>query len=255
MDLISRVVLLGIAVLAGVLLYTPYEVFLEALIALSIVAAAVVGFSMHPRREVFYARTAVRLIEPDGNQVLERDLLAKRVELERLWLLFLPTFLAVAILVFFAAGSPAKISYLNWIFSSQYAYVALLVCQYPPLLVLLLLSGWIEERRVMRDAAACSARSFSISRARAGRLGHVSYLFMGEHGEYYGGYSFCFGLVQPYALATIVFHNVRKPELNKIAMGFLFHRLVVLGRGVTDLDEQTAAAQTALAETTIAPAG
>ena len=56
-----------------------------------------------------------------------------------------------------------------------------------------------------------------------------------------------------HALATIVFHNVRKPELNKIAMGFLFHRLMILGRGVTDLDKQTAAAQTALAETTSLP--
>jgi hypothetical protein len=37
--------------------------------------------------------------------------------------------------------------------------------------------------------------------------------------------------------------------LNKIATGFLFHRLAIVGRGVTDLDKQTAAAQTALAET------
>jgi hypothetical protein len=51
-------------------------------------------------------------------------------------------------------------------------------------------------------------------------------------------------------LATIVFHNARKPELNKIAMGFLFHRPIILGRGVTDLDKQTANAQAVLAETT-----
>jgi hypothetical protein len=51
-------------------------------------------------------------------------------------------------------------------------------------------------------------------------------------------------------LASIVFHNSQKPELNKIAMGFLFHRFVILGRGVTDLDKQTAAAQTALVGTT-----
>ena len=58
------------------------------------------------------------------------------------------------------------------------------------------------------------------------------------------------GLVQPLQLATVVFYNGRKPELNKIAMGLLFHRLTILGRGVTDLDKQTLAAQTALAETT-----
>jgi hypothetical protein len=71
-----------------------------------------------------------------------------------------------------------------------------------------------------------------------------------EHGEYYGGYSFYFGLVHPLQLATIVFHNVKNPEVNRITMSFLFHRLIILGHGVTDLDKQTVAAQTALAETT-----
>jgi hypothetical protein len=51
-------------------------------------------------------------------------------------------------------------------------------------------------------------------------------------------------------LATVVFHNVRNPDVNKIAMGFLFNRLIILGRGVTDLDKQTVAAQTLLSETT-----
>lgn len=102
----------------------------------------------------------------------------------------------------------------------------------------------------MRDAEACTARSFSIRRARVGWVGRVSYLFMGEHGEYYGGDCMYFGLPHPRELATIVFHNARTPELNKIVMGFLFHRLMILGRGVTDLDKQTAVAQTALVETT-----
>ena len=73
---------------------------------------------------------------------------------------------------------------------------------------------------------------------------------MGEHGEYYGGDCLYFGLVRPMQLATVVFHNVRNPDVNKIAMGFLFNRLIILGRGVTDLDKQTVAAQTLLSETT-----
>jgi len=86
----------------------------------------------------------------------------------------------------------------------------------------------------------------------AGPTGRISYLFMGEHGEYYGGHSFCLYLspARPRELASIVFYNAQKPESNKIAMAFLFHRLIILSRGVTDLDKQTAAAQTALAETT-----
>lgn len=251
MDLSRAALVVAIvAGFAGVLLFTPLEAFLEGIIALAIIVAAVVGFLMHPRREVFYVRTAVRLIDPDRRQALEHDFLAVRVELVRLWLLFVPTFLSVAVLVFFAASGPAKFSYLNWAFSSRFAYIVILFCQYPPLLVFVLLVAWIDERRVMRDAEACSARSFSIHRARVGWVGRVSYLFMGEHGEYYGGDCLYFGLPHPRELATIVFHNVRTPELNKIVMGFLFHRLIILGRGVTDLDKQTAAAQTALVETT-----
>ncbi|MGA7913961.1 MAG: hypothetical protein WCA00_01900 [Candidatus Acidiferrales bacterium] len=249
MDLILRAVLLFVAILAGVLLFTPYEAFLEGLIALVILAAAVVGFAIHPRREVFYVRTSVRLIDADRRQAIEKDLLAVRVEVARLWLLFAPTFLAVAFLVFFATGGPTKFSFLNWIFTSRLAYLAFLVCQYPPLLVLLLLWEWIAERRVMRDAEACSARSFSIYPTRAGRFGRVSYQFMGENGEYYGGDCAYFKLIHSRELAAIVFQNVRTPELNRIAMGFLFHRLIILGRGVTDLDKQTTAAQAVLAET------
>lgn len=244
-------VLAVVVVLAGTLLFTPYEAVLEGVIAFVMVTTVVAGFLMHPRRDVFYVRTALPIIAPDRSEYLEHDLLAVRVELARLWLLFVPTVLAVASLVFFAAGGPMQFSFLNWLFSSRYAPLAVLVMQYPPLFVLLLTAAWIAERRVMRDAEACSARSFSISQAQVGRAGQVSYLFMGEHGEYYGGHFFCLylGLVRPQQLATIVFHNVRKPELNKIAMGFLFHRLTILGRGVTDLDKQTAEAQTILAET------
>jgi hypothetical protein len=249
MEIISKALLLFLVVIAGVLLFTSYEAFFEGAIAFVMVVATVAGFSMHPRREVFYVRTNALLIDPDRNQGIEQDLLAVRVDLARLWLLFVPTFLAVAVLVFLAAGGPTKFSFLNWIFSSSYGYIGFMVCQYPPLLVLFLLAAWIGERRVMRDAEACSARSFSIFRAPAGWIGRVSYQFMGEHGEYYGGECAYFDLIRAQQLATIVFYHVRKPDVNKIAMGFLFQRLTIVGRGVTDLDKQTAAAQTALAET------
>ncbi len=65
----------------------------------------------------------------------------------------------------------------------------------------------------------------------------------------YGGACIYIGLVGSPELASIVFYNPRKPDLNQIAMGLLFHRLIILGRGVTELDKQTAAAQTVLAET------
>lgn len=247
---LTKPVIVVVGILAGVLLFTPYEAFLEGVLALAIVVAAVVGFLMHPRREVFYVRTTVRLIDPDRQQTLEHDFLAVRAEPERLWLLFVPTFLSVAVLVLFAADGPEKFSYLNWIFSSRYAPFVLPFSLYPPLLVFLMLVAWIDERRVMRDAEACSATSYSINRAPAGWVGRVGYAFRGEHGEYFGGDCLYFALSHPRELVTIVFHNVRSPELNKIAMGFVFHRFVILGHGLTDLDKQTVAAQRALAETT-----
>jgi len=241
-----------IGALAALLLLTPVEPYLEGLIAIGMVAIAVAGFFMYPRREVFYVRTSLRLVDADRNKTLERDFLAVRVQLARLWLLFVPTFLAVALLVFsFAAGGPMKFSYLQWISSSRYWFPVFLLWQYPPLLILVLLWAWIDERRVMRDAEACSARAFSVSRRmRGGWIRRVSYQFMGDQGEYYGGDCVHFGFVHSRELATVVFYDIRKPELNRIAMGFLFHRFIVVGRGVTELDKQTVAAQIALAEIT-----
>jgi len=251
LELLAALLVSVVGIVAGVLLFTPYEPFLEGAIALAIVVAALVGFLMHPRRELYYVHTAVRLFDADRRPILESDLLAVRVELVRLWLLFVPTFLSVTVLVLLAASGPAKFSYLNSVFSSRYSFMVLWFCVYPPLLVFLLLVAWIDERRVMRDAECCSATSFTIySRARAGLVRRVGYAFMGEHGEYYGGDCLYFELRHAPELATIVFHNVRRPELNKIVMGFLFHRLIVIGRGLTDLDTQTVAAQAALVETT-----
>src|SRR5579859_753137 len=113
--------LMVVVVLAGALLFTPYEAFLEGAIAAVMVTAVLVGFLMHPRRDVFYVRTALPVMAPDRTKFLEHDLLAVRVELARLWLLFVPTALAVASLVFLAAGGPMQSSFLNWLFSSRYA--------------------------------------------------------------------------------------------------------------------------------------
>lgn len=100
-----------------------------------------------------------------------------------------------------------------------------------------------------RHAAHSLSPSF---RPALGGLVECLYAFRGEHGEYYGGDCSYFGFRHPRELASVVFHNVRKPDLNKIAMGFLFCRFIILGRSVTDLDKQTAAAQAVLVGTTSA---
>jgi hypothetical protein len=241
-------VLFVVALVAGVSLFTPYEAFVEVSVALAIVLAVVIGFLIHPRRDIYYVRTSVRRMDPDRRQTLEHDFLAVRVELVRLWLLFVPTVLSVTVLVFFAASGPSKFSYLNWFFSSPYSYFFSSFCLYPPLLVFALLVLWIDERRVLRNAEACSATSFNIYSSNAAWGGRVGYAFKGEQGEYYGGDCLFFRVYHPAELATIVFHSARRPEFNKILMGFLFHRLTVMGRGVTELDQQTAEAQAALVE-------
>src|ERR1700678_3555084 len=102
MELISKALLLGAFVLAMVLLFGPYEAFLEGFIAFLRVATVVACFLMYPRTEVFYVRTTLQLKRPDRNLALEHDLLAVKVDPRRLWLQFIPTFLATGSLVFLA---------------------------------------------------------------------------------------------------------------------------------------------------------
>jgi hypothetical protein len=76
------------------------------------------------------------------------------------------------------------------------------------------------------------------------------FTFVDRSNTRYGGEGWHFGLTRPPVLANLVLYAARKPELNKIGGGLLFHRLVIVGRGVTDLDAQTTVAHAALAETT-----
>ncbi|MGA3300980.1 MAG: hypothetical protein ABSD87_12890, partial [Candidatus Acidiferrales bacterium] len=101
---IARVLLLGVLILAAAFLFTPYEAILEGILAIILVAAVVLGFTLYPLRDVFHLRTTLTVATPDGNLVLEHDYLAVKVQLARLWLLFLPTLLAVGFLVVTSAN-------------------------------------------------------------------------------------------------------------------------------------------------------
>ena len=78
--------------------------------------------------------------------------------------------------------------------------------------------------------------------------GYVSFSFVDRSGEIYAGEGVGFGLVRPPELARVVLYATRKPELNKIGVCLLFHRLVIIGRGLTDLDKAEAAARRVLAK-------
>jgi hypothetical protein len=186
------------------------------------------------------------LIESSGHPVFEHDFVAVKVELVRLWVLFVPTVLAVSSLVFSSAsGFLGNFSFLNWLLDSRYAVAAFYGAQVIHglvVFVLLMLQAWISERRVLRDAEASGTTSFT------NRKWGVTYAFLDERGSMYGGDCVNFHIVRPSALTTIVFYSRKNPDVNKIAMAFLFHRLIVLGRGVTDLNLQSIEAQQVLAE-------
>jgi hypothetical protein len=242
-ETIARVALLVFLMIEGTLLFTPYEAAFESIAAIGLIVAVFVGFALHPRKDVFYVRTVVRARSRKGHIVKEKDFVAVRVELVRLWILFIPTMMAVGLLVFTAArGKLWEYSLLQRALPAPYSYFVLQLTYYAPFAVILLLCVWIGERWVMRDAEACYARDFTIN------AGLVGFQFMGEHGDYYGGYGIYFGLVRSVELRSIVFYNPRKWERNRIALGMLFHGPVVLGRGVTDLHADTVKQHGALAE-------
>jgi len=232
----------GVAVLVAALLLPSYERILAGLAAIVMVAVVVVGFLFRPRKDMFYLRTTLVVSEPDYPLSVEHDRIAVRVELARLWLLFLPTFAAVAFLIVTSAKST------TWDFSlldrfgetgSYPIYYAIRAFQ---IVVVGLLSAWVSERWVLRDAEACSADSVST------KTGNMLYSFKDSQGEYYGGEGFPFALVRSPKLARIVFYRAAKPQVNKIAMGCLFHRPVIVGRGLTDLDEATVVTHSAKAQ-------
>jgi hypothetical protein len=250
MDDIARVGILGFLMLEAVLLFTRYEGAVEAMAAIVFVMAVIAGFAMHPRKNVFYVRTIMPTRTRSGHAAKEQDVLAVRVELVRLWVLFIPTMLAVGLLVFSAArGKLWEYSVLNRVLPVPFSLFAAQIMMYSPFAIVLLLSVWIGERWIMRNPEACYARDFRIN----GRT--ISFQFLGEQGEYYGGYGIYFGLVRSVELASIVFDDPRKWQRNRIAMGMLFHRIVVLGRDVTDLDADTVKQHSVLAEPATSEAG
>ena len=74
--------------------------------------------------------------------------------------------------------------------------------------------------RVLRNAEACSGRSYRISNRRIG------FQFVPDEGKYGGGDDFYFGLAKPWEVATLVFYDVDEIDRCKIAMSFLFHKIV-----------------------------
>lgn len=241
-----RILLVGAVVFGFVFFLPSFEPVGEAVAAIAFIGAVAYGFALHPRRDVFYVRTTTSSPDLDRNVLIDHDQLAVRVETARLWLLFLPTALAVAFLVVTSAnGTLWRFSIVERFLNSEAVGLAWGVLRLPVYVVGLGLWVWIRERRVLRNAEACSARSYWIAKGR------VTFQFVTDQGKYGGGDDFFFGLAEPRELAALVFYNLSDIDQSKIAMSFLFHKIVLLGRGLRDLDGETAAAHQFIRE----PAG
>ena len=248
MEDILRILFLGLALVAAALLFTSHEAQFEAFVAVAFVAAVIAGFLMFPRKDVYYLKTRVqrrrgRYIETGP----EFDYVAIRVELVRLWLLFVPTFLAVAFLaVSSARGRFGHASFLNRAMESGNTpqIAVFFLVQYAPMAVAFILWAWITERWALRDVEVVAAKNWGPDDRQSDRrrlIGRrVGYALYDERGELCGGECPYLGLVSEPELRSLVFYNVRKPARNRIAMGLLFHKPVVIGRGITELDKDTA---------------
>jgi len=229
----------GVGVLVAAALLPAYEGLLAGAAAVAVIAVVVFGFLLRPRRDTFYLRTTLVMSEPDFALTVEHDRIAIRVELARLWFLFLPTLAAIAFLIVTSArGTTWDFSVLDSIWKMG-SYPVILIVRLFLALYVGILSTWVSERWVRRDAEACSADSVST------KAGTLLYSFRDQSGGYYGGEGFPFALVRSPKLARIVFYRSSKPEMSKIAMALLFHNLVILGRGLTELDESTVTAHSA----------
>jgi hypothetical protein len=133
----------GVVVLVAALLLRSYEPMLAGLAAIAMVAIVVLGFLFRPRKEMFYLRTTVVVSEPDHLLAVEHDRIAVRVELVRLWLLFLPTFAAVAFLIVTSAkGNTWQFRLLDRFWETS-SYPVILGIRAFQIVVVGLLSTWV----------------------------------------------------------------------------------------------------------------
>src|SRR4051794_17318688 len=88
----------GFAVLVVILLLPLYERVIAASAAIVVIGLVTIGFVLRPKQEVFYLHTKTWKTF-DNELFQENDCIAVRLEIVRLWLLFVPTFLALALLL------------------------------------------------------------------------------------------------------------------------------------------------------------
>lgn len=223
---------IGLVVLIATFFLPMYQHLIAGTTAVIVVAMVGFGFLLQPTRAGFIIHTKVPLVI-DGDYFLEHNQIAVKVELTRLWLLFVPTFIAVGFLVATAVqGKTWRFALLDWADEGNpmhfYMFRALLF------FVVGLLSAWISERWVLMDGKVGALRSLRVTKR------HLSYAFVDDCGSYYGGEGVMVTGVRSRELAGLVLYRAQHPDQNKIPATCMFHRFVIVAQGLTDLDAQTA---------------
>jgi hypothetical protein len=226
---------LGIIGLLGALSLVPFlesaGALVAVLIAVVMIAVVIAGFSFVPDRDswqVWVTRYSYAEGEDDIDVFSTQEPIAIRVDVARLWLLYLPTVLACAFLVLTALRGLVPFD-----ITTHLSYPVLLAIRWGVAGVWLLLASWIYERWLLRRAEATQAQGEEES---YGQDHIVSYYFVvGE--SYYGGWSVpLFSYHNEPALAQVVIHSRNAPDRNRLVRAFLFHRFQIAGRGVQDLE-------------------
>jgi hypothetical protein len=117
---------------------------------------------MRQTKDVYYLKTRTLRWRFGQAPTSEHDYVAIRLELVRLWLLFIPTMFAVGFLVISSArGKFAAASFLNRLAGTSILYPASLslaqLLAYLSIVVAMILFFWVSERRALRNVEACSA--------------------------------------------------------------------------------------------------
>jgi hypothetical protein len=230
-----QILVIGFLGLYVWLLQTIFAPYVPALIAAAMVAAVVVGFCFHPDRDSWTVWISeYRLVEGADDLDLDllstKDVLSFRVNLRRLWLLFIPTLCAVAFLVLRAARGRWHIEILDGLIV-MFPFFG--VMWFGLATVWFLLSGWVFERWLLRRADACEGEIHT----------NGTYHFVVNE-EYFGGRDLRIGrfTLGGYAssggalLSGVVLFRRKDPRHNRRIPSFIFHRFDIVGRGIEDLE-------------------
>lgn len=159
--------------------------------------------------------------------------IAVQAQVANLWLLYLPTMLAVGYLLLASARGVPQLR-----IEELAPYPVIFILRLGVAAVWVLLSSWGYERWVLRRAAAAQ-----IAGTAALHEYMVGYYFRVEK-DVYGGESFPWRSYDRNRVLrrTVMFRRDR-PERNLLIPGFIFHRFEIAARGVQDLEKARESAQ------------